>query len=165
MTVEDDDLCSPIKRRKIRLDKGPRSGLIVTQTRLDDHSTKWNQNFKCKFQVSPASSREGIIAVIQHLIFRKNSTTDECIDYVQFGRKDGSSSQKFCGRYNAALRMDRHFVNPSEPISSGTAFVDERGELDVYIYVAREQLKSEEESGISIVFTAYRRKYWVNCRR
>lgn len=160
VTVEDDDLCSFSRKRKIRLDKGHNSGLIIRQRHLNDHSMDWLRNWRCRFQVIPSSSREGVIAVIQHLIFRKNSTTDECIDYVQFSRRDGSSSQKFCGRFNAALRMDHNFGNPVEPISSGTAFVDDKGELDVTLYVSKEHLKTDEETDISIVFTAYRRKFF-----
>jgi hypothetical protein len=155
LNIENDELCS-LGKRKIKLDEGPRSGLRVGQTRLNDHDLDWIRSMKCRFKVVPSSSQEGIIAVIQHLIFRKNSTTDECIDYVQFTRKDGSSSQKFCGRFNAALYMDHNFVNPADPISSGTAFVDEKGELDVILYVSKEHLGADEEMDLSIVFTAYR---------
>lgn len=162
VSTESDELCSAInKKRKIRLDKGHRSGLIVTQTRLQDHANDWIKPVRCRFEVTSLSSHEGIIAVIQHLVFRKNSTTDECIDYIQFTRKDGSSSQKFCGRFNAELYMDPYFINPADSITSGTAFVDENGEMDVLISVAKERLKSDEEMDLSIVFTAYRRNFFL----
>ncbi|XP_064211298.1 uncharacterized protein LOC103314323 isoform X2 [Tribolium castaneum] len=157
LSMENDELCSPInKKRRVRLDKGHRSGLVVRQFRLQDHSLDWTRNFKCRFEVTPSSSREGVIAVIQHLSFRKNASTDECVDYVQFTRKDGSSSQKYCGRFNAALYMDHNFVNTADPISSGTAFVDDSGELEVAISVSREHLENDEEMDLSIVFTAFR---------
>lgn len=164
--IEDDNVCSATnKKRKIKLDKGPHSGLILRQYQLSNHNVDWERNLRCRFQVNPESSREGVLAVIQHLSFRKNATTDECIDYVQFTRKDGSSSQKFCGRFNAALHMDHNFVDPSQRVSSGTAIVDERGELDTFIFIAKEHLQSDEEMDLSIVYTAYKRMLFIQLKK
>lgn len=170
-SIEDDDLCSQIKTRKIKLGKGSKSGLIVKQTRLNDHSLQWPINLHCVFKVEAASesnifhniglmsSREnnGIFAVIHYLIFRKNESTGECIDYIQFKSHDDSMSKKYCGRLSAALSMDSQFENS---IFTNSAFGDNafesRSQLEVIIFVSKEPLRNDEEMDLRIVFTSYR---------
>lgn len=152
-------MCSPITKRKIKLGTESNSGLIVTLGRLRDHSLEWDKNFPCKFQVDTSKSNNGLFVVIQNIVFRKNESNDECIDYVQYKRQDGSSSKKYCGRLHSALGMDPIFApdayvtNLQPTINS---FDEPIGQLDVYIYVAREPLHSYEEMELEIVFTSYR---------
>lgn len=126
------------------------------QKYLNEHPIDWRYDMECKFKVTTTNNHGGVIAVIQNLTFRKNSTTDECIDYVQFIRKDGLPSSKYCGRFNAALKMDHNFINPAESIASGNSIVDENGSLVVSIFISKQKLKFDEEMDLNIVFTPYR---------
>lgn len=157
MSLDDHKLCSPITNRKIKLETESSSGLIVSLGRLKDHSWAWEKNFICSFKVQ-TRSHLGLFIVIQNIVFRKNLSTDECIDYVQYKRSDGSTSKKYCGRLNAALGMDRIFapdVYATELAPTVNSFIDPTGIVDVNIYISREALKAYEEMELEIAFTTF----------
>lgn len=164
VSVENTNLCSEITKRKIRLGKELNSGLIVTQSRLSYHPIDWTKNAYCKFEVN-SGKNGGIFAVIEYLVFRKNETTGECIDYVQFKRQDGSTSRKYCEEFNAEFSMDSSFLHEavvSDGIATKNSFIDYKGELDVVIFISKESLKINEDMDLRIVFTSFRRKFNSN---
>lgn len=154
VTIENPDLCSLGTKRKIKLGRGDESTLVIQQTRLNDHLIPWEKNFLCTFKIKTANG-DGIFAVIQYLVFRKNETTGECIDYVRFRRKDNSLSQKYCDTFNAALSMGTTFQHHPFDIVSRNAFIDIEGELNVELYVSKEPL-NHDEMDLNILFTSFR---------
>ncbi|XP_025834558.1 uncharacterized protein LOC108741543 isoform X1 [Agrilus planipennis] len=163
MHVESGELCSPITKRKIKLGKHEDSALLVSQKRLDDHSLKWKVDFKCTFEIDVSSHSDGVFAVIQKLILRKNETTNECIDYIQFKRDDGSNISRHCGYLNAELSMGKHFAPypfSSDLAPTGNSYIDPKGKLIATIFVSREPLLEGEETDFLLVFTSYKSCMW-----
>lgn len=170
VTIEDDDLCSEVQVRKVKLGKGPNSGLIVRQSRLNDHSLQWPLNKLCSFKVeaysaknnfhipflSPRHGESGVFAVIQYIVFRKNETTGECIDYVQFTSHDDVVSKKYCGVLSTALLMDAQFAafDPSEEYGG----ISSKSFVKVDIFISKMPLREGEEMDLNIVFTSYKGK-------
>lgn len=163
VTLEDDSICSPIEaKRKIKLEAEDKSGIIVSIRTLRNHPLAWQYSFNCKFYVEAKQSDSGIFAVIQNLDFRRNNVSNTCIDYVQYKRHDGTSSQQYCGRINAAVSMDHIFAleggeeSQLEPTSN--SFVDRTRQIRVHVYVSKEPLAADEDRELSIVFTSFRGK-------
>lgn len=59
-------------------------GLIIKETNYFDRITNQRKNFHCHFEVESSlkSSFPGLFVVIQHLHFRQDPESGECIDYV-----------------------------------------------------------------------------------
>ncbi|KAL1490849.1 hypothetical protein ABEB36_011534 [Hypothenemus hampei] len=158
LSLGDNKLCSTFTTRKIRYES-----LLVTEGRSNEHSLSWIMPDICKFEVQSAYPRGGVIAVIQNLNLRKNMTTGQCIDYIQFRSRKGLSSQRFCGLIDGRQRMNYNFDDDAPenvypefyPLSYSTSFIDVDGALDVVIYIAREPLNSLEKTAFSVVFTSY----------
>lgn len=158
VTLEDDALCSPIDaKRKIKLESANNSGLIISLKRLRDHPLLWQYSFNCKFYVEAKKSDAGIFSVIQSISFRRNHTSGECVDYVQYKRHDGTLSSPYCGQMSAVLAMDHIFDHLGENTGpTSNSFVDPTGLLAVHVYIAKEPLAVDEERDLNIVFTSYR---------
>lgn len=158
-SLEEPDLCHSLTRKKAKLGGSNPSAIIIQQKRLNYHPIDCHTDSFFRFEITTAEKETGIFAVIQHLVLRKNESTDECIDYVQFKRLDGSTSRKFCGRFNAALTMDRIFI-PEQADMHGVAwlntFIDLHGALEVYIFLSKDSLRKEAEMDLNLVLTSYR---------
>lgn len=94
--------------------------------------------------------------MIQNLNFRKNLTTGDCVDYLQFEKKHHVKSRKFCGKINAQKFMEE----PEDSIYAYNTFVETDGEMDVIIFVSSKALSLYEYMDLNIVFTTYRRMYF-----
>lgn len=80
--VENDKLCTlGFAPKLIHVGKDENSGVLVEELQYFS-SLSGKYAFNCKFTVESISEM-GIFAVIQKLKLRKNTTTGECIDYVQ----------------------------------------------------------------------------------
>ncbi|KZC05653.1 PREDICTED: uncharacterized protein LOC107193978 [Dufourea novaeangliae] len=121
-------------------------------------------NVHCKF-VFKAAKGDGLFGVIQKMSFRKNGS--QCIDYVQFKRKDTYQTEKFCGL------LDRSRTKYSDPESenSGSSSVSlptetyaeydpsgykSGGELETEIFISHETLLDDEFLALNIVYTPYK---------
>ncbi|KAK3910573.1 putative leucine-rich repeat receptor-like protein kinase IMK2 [Frankliniella fusca] len=162
--LENSRVCSISRKRELRLQEKENSAISLKELRYFD---KWSgiYPFNCNFTVS-APNGYGIIAVIQNLDLRKNESTQECIDYVQFQKRNskikafifGSDlvrSQKFCGIVNSIHEPDEADELKVDIVAQN-AFIDDKGNLDVTISVASQQLLSSEKLDIFIIFTAYK---------
>lgn len=72
---------------------------------------------------------------------------------LQFKRKDGSKSRKYCGQIHSFRQMQEDVEALEEDIRT---VLDPGGELDTYIYVASMKLKPNEKLDLEIVYTSYR---------
>ncbi|KAF5272146.1 hypothetical protein FQA39_LY01228 [Lamprigera yunnana] len=152
MTVDDHKLCSPVTTRKIRLETELLSALKISIGRLKEHSWQWEKNFHCTFKVQTFQSNLGLFIVIQNIAFRKNFTTNECIDYIQYRRSDGTVSKKYCDTMQAALGMDQFDETELTPTSN--SFIDQTGSVEVTVHISREPLVFYEME-LDVVFTTY----------
>ncbi|XP_066252983.1 uncharacterized protein [Euwallacea similis] len=150
-------LCSPAVERKVKYES-----LLVTEGRAGDHLVQWALPDMCQFEFQSVYTRGGVIAVIQKLQLRKNYTTMECIDYIQFRSKRGVASPRYCGIIDGRMNMDYDKDNAPAtvvpqfyPISYSNAFFDIDGELNVVIYIAKEPLETSEKTEFEVVFTSY----------
>lgn len=157
VSLGDSKLCSPTTKRKVKFES-----LVVTQGRTNDHSLDWQMPDICKFEFQSYYYKGGVAVVIQKLDLRKNATSGDCIDFIRFRSKRGVVSNEYCGVIDAKKIMDRsdHEEQVPEfyPMSYSNAFVDINGELDVIIYIAKQQLQANEKTEIEMVFTSYHRK-------
>nr|CAD7266042.1 unnamed protein product [Timema shepardi] len=168
-TLESDKLCSLIlKKRKIKLGRDEHSTAIIKETRYFD---TWSgaYMFKCRFGVE-ASSRDGVIAVIQKLSFRRDKHSGNCIDY--FKRDDSYTSPEYCGQIRAFLipgAEDSSEESSLENVNyAHNAFYDPDGNMDVTIVVGNMTLRPEENIDLQIAFTSYadcsrRRSNYQSC--
>jgi len=154
-TLENPDLCSETTKRRLKLQSGIKSAMIVNQTRIGDHVIPWTHDLYCKFELKTENKRDGIFAVIHTLDFRVDPWTKECIDYVQFKGKNGVPSNKFCGQFDAIDVMKTDDEYPNEFVTEN-AFIDAYGELDVHIFVSKDPLDKDESTDINIVFTTFK---------
>lgn len=154
VSLGDEKLCSPTTKRKVKFES-----LVVTQGRTNDHSLDWRMPDICKFEFQSYYYKGGVVAVIQKLDLRKNDSSGECIDYIQFHSRRGLKSDKYCGVIDAKIIMDNSNLKDQVPLfypmSYNNAFVDIDGELDVVIYIAKQHLQPNEKTEIEIVFTSY----------
>lgn len=157
-SLGDEKLCSPTTKRKVKFES-----LVVTQGRTNEHSLDWRMPDICKFEFQSYYYKGGVVAVIQKLDLRKNDSSGECIDYIQFHSRRGLKSDKYCGVIDAKIIMDNSNLKDQVPLfypmSYNNAFVDIDGELDVVIYIAKQHLQPNEKTEIEIVFTSY-----LNCK-
>ncbi|CAH0555980.1 unnamed protein product [Brassicogethes aeneus] len=151
--IENDDLCSLVTKRKIKLGKEYKSALRVSQKRLNFHPLEWDKNMLCRFQVQSAYGKGGILAVIQSLNFRKDDF-ENCIDYVQFTGKNGLSSKRYCGNITASIVMNQNTIDNIPEIIYENSFID-LNEMDVKIYVDRRPIDYNIKMEVDIVFTSY----------
>ncbi|KAJ9576362.1 hypothetical protein L9F63_006774, partial [Diploptera punctata] len=79
-TISDDEICSPVKKRKLSIKRDYSSARIIRETRTFDN---WAgaKEFSCEYEMK-SSSGDGIIAVIQNLVLRRHED-GECIDFLQ----------------------------------------------------------------------------------
>ncbi|XP_076638444.1 uncharacterized protein LOC143350306 [Colletes latitarsis] len=145
---------------------------IVRPKHMFDRWTSVIKNVHCKFVFKV--KKAGLFGVIQKMSFRQNST--DCIDYVQFKRKDNHRTQKFCGTLD---RSKIKYYSVSEPENSlyvpGTIpqtawnFAEHDpgeyksgGELETEIFISKEKLRDGEFLALSIVYTPYKNCSNVN---
>ncbi|XP_044733663.1 uncharacterized protein LOC123296267 [Chrysoperla carnea] len=154
-TLEDDSFCSLLVKRKTSLSDDADEGLIVTSNRLKEHSTDWNYDHACKFQIRigrdftdlltlQKPSNIGLIAVIQKLSLRQNKTTGECIDWIQFGHKKNINSKRYCGELSYDNESGNMFYFPVD------TFTDK---IDTTVFINRKRLESDEYFDLLIVYT------------
>ncbi|KAF2901906.1 hypothetical protein ILUMI_04276 [Ignelater luminosus] len=156
LSIEDDDLCSPITKRNITLGIDDLSALIVSLDNItalkEQEDNKWEDDLICEFQISIPQSDKGVFAVIQNIAFRKNYTTNECIDYVEYRRYDGTLGGKYCGQ----MGTDYQF-QPNDSLVTTNSFVQHSTSLiNVYINISKTPLEPDEELELEIVFTTFR---------
>lgn len=162
--LENSKVCSIVRKRELKLQEKENSAISLKELRYFD---KWSgaYPFNCNFTVT-APWGYGIIAIIQNLDLRKNESTHECIDYVQFQKRhtkfkmifgsDPERSQQFCGIVNSIHEPDDDSDELKDYVMAHNAFIDDKGTLDVTISVANQQLLASEKLDISIIFTAYK---------
>ncbi|XP_065220790.1 uncharacterized protein LOC135845868 [Planococcus citri] len=165
--VESDNLCSlGFTPKRLHIGRDENSGLLVEEiSYFKQLSGKYPYN--CKFTVE-STAEMGVFAVIQKLKLRKNTTTGECIDYVQF--RHSSALQlgvvdinidpdpwgvKHCGDVNA---MEVEFTDAA-PLSLSNvlpnAFIDPKGKIDVKIFVKNQTIPPGMDLDLKIAFTSY----------
>ncbi|XP_033365851.1 uncharacterized protein LOC117242909 isoform X1 [Bombus vosnesenskii] len=124
---------------------------------------RWNvrANVHCKFKFITAKGY-GLFGVIQKMSFRKNGT--QCLDYVQFKRKDFHKTEKFCGlvdrsnmKYAIHESEDR---TESQSLSEIYAEYDpsnhkSNAELETEIFISKEKLEEGEFLAIRIAYTTF----------
>lgn len=152
IALEDPSVCSEITRRGVKFDFG--TALNLTQSRLGDHSLRWSANVNCNFRLIPTTKHDGIIAVIQELSFRRNESTGECIDYVQFKTPKGRPSEKICGEVNAKQIMNMQ-PKSFDTQAKNTFINNHSGQLDVFVYISKTALQPDEDTKINIIFTLF----------
>lgn len=89
------------------------------------------------------------------MVFRKNETANECIDYVQFRLSNGQTTQKFCGILNTGFSMDHRFQDIGRYNSWGMGAAKSRKEIEVVIFISKEPLQEGETMDLEIAFTLY----------
>lgn len=145
LTLEDHNLCSPITTRKLELKKSEYQAMFILITGLKTHPVNWKSNFSCKFQIF--SSFGGIFAVIQNMKFRRNETTNECIDYINFRDPlNDNSSGRMCGDFNL-----------QEFQAEGQFFANFGGKVITEIFISKEKLEAGKIMDIQIAYTAFSR--------
>ncbi|XP_021934836.1 uncharacterized protein LOC110837237 isoform X2 [Zootermopsis nevadensis] len=148
--LSSDKICSLVgRKRKIKLKQEAESAVVIKETRSFDD---WAGvvEYRCQFEVK-SENEDGVIAVIQNLSLRYDESG--CVDYIQFKRRDGSRSRKFCGQINSFKQMQED----GEVLDGNVgAVLDPGGELDTTIYVASIKLNSNEKLDLEIVYTSYK---------
>lgn len=72
-----------IKKPEIDLEDGQNSAIIITQTWNSTHNFPKIKS-KCSFKIKNKKQNSGIYIVITKLKFRKDPSTNNCIDYIEF---------------------------------------------------------------------------------
>ncbi|XP_076293757.1 uncharacterized protein LOC143215484 [Lasioglossum baleicum] len=124
------------------------------------------QNVHCKFVIKAAKG-DGLFGVIQKMSFRKNGT--QCLDYVQFKRKDNHRTEKFCGTLDRSrtkyypVPEPEHSEYSSVPVAAARTFAEydpsgrkSGGELETEIFISKNKLENDEFLALSIVYTPYK---------
>ncbi|KRT80021.1 hypothetical protein AMK59_6557, partial [Oryctes borbonicus] len=127
----------------------------LTQSRLSYHSLQWATSVNCNFRLKPKNKRDGIMVVIQELSFRKNESTQECIDYIQFKPEKGKPSHRICGYLNARSIMSSQLEAFDTTSKENSYISSDGGDLDVSVYISKQALKPDETTTINIIFTIY----------
>lgn len=92
----------------------------------------------------------GIFAVIQNMKFRRNETTNECIDYINFRDPlNDNSSGRMCGDFNL-----------QEFQAEGQFFANFGGKVITEIFISKEKLEAGKIMDIQIAYTAFSRKFY-----
>lgn len=151
-------LCSKFKLLGIKnypLTQHHNSGLLV-EGDFQFHSDKWNDDLVCTFKVGYPSGTDGVIAVIQSLTMRRNSTSGQCIDFIQFEAKDLSKSNPFCGHFNVVSKMNGE-INTVDNFNYGNSFRTKKHKMYVHITLGKEPFQEQfQELDFKMVFSAYR---------
>ncbi|OAD53129.1 hypothetical protein WN48_10758 [Eufriesea mexicana] len=122
-------------------------------------------NIQCKFKFTTAKGF-GLFAVIQKMSFRRNGT--QCIDYVQFMRKDHHRTEKFCGSldrskikyYVVPEPEDSVYSSESQPLVRTYAEYDpsdqkSSAELETEIFISKQKLHEGEFLALGIAYTTF----------
>lgn len=147
-------------RCKITLETGELSGLIISlrnTSKLKEQTQKWGDvDFVCEFRVEATKNDNGIFAVIQNIVFRKDKITNECLDYVEYRPVNSTfRSKRYCGQMDADTSLT---FMPSDLTPVSNSFVEPNTVLDVYINISKEPLKPYRILELQIVFTSFRCK-------
>ena len=123
-------------------------------------------NVHCKF-VFKTPKGDGLFGVIQQMSFRQNGT--QCVDYVQFKRKDNHWTEKFCGSLDRSRVKYYPVPEPENSIYSSGSQLPARtyaeydpgsrrsgGELETEIFISKERLQEGEFLALTIVYTPYK---------
>nr|XP_034191881.1 uncharacterized protein LOC117609529 [Osmia lignaria] len=139
------------------------STIIVRSKHMFDPWVEGRKNVHCKFVIKTAKG-DGLFGVIQKLSFRRNGS--QCLDYVQFKRKDHHRTEKFCGY------LDRSRVKFLVQDSDGSSLVtyaefdpsshSSGAELETEIFVSNEKLQEGEFLSLSIAYTVFKNCSKVN---
>lgn len=125
---------------------------------------RWNvhTNFHCKFKLVTAKGY-GLFGVIQKMSFRRNET--QCIDYVQFKRKDDHRTEKFCGFLDRSKIKYYEVPEPesrmhlSESLTRIYAEYDpsskKSAELETEIFISKKKLEEGEFLTLNIAYTSF----------
>lgn len=91
------------------------------------------------------------------MVFRRNETTNECIDYVQFRLSNGQITQKYCGIVTTGFSLDRRFQDSyrDNMWGMGLGAVKSKGAVEVMIFIDKEPLEEDESMELVMVFTLY----------
>ncbi|KAG7210902.1 hypothetical protein KM043_016280 [Ampulex compressa] len=158
-------ICHPLgRKRSLNIVDKP---AIVKPNRIFD---TWfvTSDVHCKY-VFKASRGHGLFGVIQKMSFRRNGS--DCIDYVQFKRKDDHQTEKFCGTMDHSkmtyyvvpepkndmqnsghlLEMSRNVYAEFDPSTRSSG-----GELQTEIFISKERLQEGQSLDLIIVYTPYR---------
>lgn len=128
---------------------------------MSDHSLRWATNVHCNFRLNRTNKHAGIIVVIQELMFRRNESTGECIDYVQFKTQKGRTSERICGELDAKHIMNLKPNTFDTQAKENTFISDHSGYLDVFVYISKHALRPNENTKINIIFTLFNCKFDV----
>ncbi|XP_050304974.1 uncharacterized protein LOC126742370 [Anthonomus grandis grandis] len=156
-SLGDSKICSLSIKRKIK-----QESFSISEGHINNHIIPWQVPDICKFEAQSFYHKGGVVAVIQKMHLRRNFTTGDCMDYIQFRSKKGFTSERYCGILDARIDMhldssDPDFILPQYfPISQRNTFIDEDGELDVVIYIHKEPLEPYEITDFLVVFTSYK---------
>ncbi|KAK1129944.1 hypothetical protein K0M31_019638 [Melipona bicolor] len=152
--LESEKLCN-ILGKVSTIDINSSAAIVRAKHMLD----RWNvrMNVHCKFKITTAKGY-GLFGVIQKMSFRKNGT--QCLDYVQFKRKDYYKTKRFCGildrnkmKYSAAESENNAEseiyaeYDPSNHKSSA--------ELETEIFISKEKLEEGEFLALCIAYTSF----------
>ncbi|XP_003702844.1 uncharacterized protein LOC100877956 [Megachile rotundata] len=150
------------------------SAIIVTSKHMFNPWTEGRKNIHCKFIIKTAKG-DGLFGVIQKMSFRRNGT--QCLDYVQFMRKDHHKTEKFCGfldrskvKYYVVPEPENSMYSSEPPPSARTyAEFDPSGyksgaELETEIFVSNEKLQEGESLSLSIAYTPFKNCSKVDLR-
>lgn len=136
------------------------SGLLMEGEFLR-HSDLWHDDLICSFKVGYPIGTDGVIAVIQSLTMRRNETTGQCIDYIQFDAKDSSKSNPFCGKLSIASKANDISI-PGENFNFGNSFRTKKHKLHVHITIGKEPFKVPfQKVHFKMVFSAYQSKEFI----
>lgn len=90
------------------------------------------------------------------MIFRKNDTTNECIDFVQFRLNNGETTQKYCGILSTSYSMAGQFQESTNKYRNwGMGAAKSKKEIEVIVFIAKEPLQEGETMDLKIAFTLY----------
>ena len=156
MAVDNTDLCDEAFFHKpISIGTGALI-LELSKPRIAFHSSRHASKL-CEIHVK-APDGFGIIAYVEEAYLRKNKSSNECKDYIQFGQDDKivfvtlQKSDPYCGHYNG--RRDSN---------KGIYYDDPHGDLLVWINLfGQKETKDWPAIGfanLTLVLTAYQGKY------
>ncbi|KAK9881709.1 hypothetical protein WA026_017227 [Henosepilachna vigintioctopunctata] len=149
-------MCNPIKLFGVftqHLSHHDSAGLIL-EGEFKVHNNYWKDTLHCSFKVNYPSETDGVIAVIQSLNMRKNESTGQCIDFIQFSSKDGSSTDKFCGNFDVSKMNGESSV--LDVFNYENSFRTKKHKLYTHINIGKEPFKRNQHLEFKVIYTAYR---------
>ncbi|CAH0382603.1 unnamed protein product [Bemisia tabaci] len=159
---ENDEVCSyAFKPKNILIGHKDKPALILSEKSYFD-SWPGTRPFNCNFHVFVHN--QGLFAVIQNMYLRRNATTKECIDYIQFKqskqqfpinlqfeREQHNWGPKYCGRI---IATDIMMEQPDSDIAPN-AYIANEGSIAVKIHITPKQVLDNETLTLEIAFTPY----------